>query len=563
MKPAPVQVNSSTPWQHLGAELVFTQNSLGQYLSFSWELADQYKIEPQAIVGTSVEDDFIPVAIEAYQERIRRVLERRIPEQCHCLFQYGSHSLLFELVISPILPMSGQANSVLVMGHLLPEEASAGVINSPLPANPDPYQRLLTKIGRKIRSTLDFDTICYQTVNELGKALGVSRCLIISYNADKQRLKAEAEYCHSPYPSILTHQFNLAVETPLKQALDMGELVIVDQLNPDVFIPKSLLVVSTRYQKQPNALLYLQQCDRRRQWSVAEMELVQELADQVGTALAYAILYKELREARLQAEEASRLKSEFLATTSHELRTPLNGIIGFLKLILDGFAEDPQEQREFLEEAHSSALHLLNLINDILDIAKIEAGKMELDLGEVSLDELFDAIESFSRTQAEQKHLSFQIKRPPTYDRVILYGNYQRLKQVLLNLTGNALKFTDEGGVTISAEVIKKKVKIHHREFPGMVKVSVADTGIGVSLEQQDKLFKFFSQVDGSYTRTYEGTGLGLAISQKLVEAMGGKVHFYSMGEGLGSTVTFTIPLHQIPVINTTQQDNHTIDLPL
>jgi signal transduction histidine kinase len=243
------------------------------------------------------------------------------------------------------------------------------------------------------------------------------------------------------------------------------------------------------------------------------------------------------------------MKSEFLAVSSHELRTPLNGIIGFLKLVLDGMADDEEEQQEFIEEAHRSALHLLNIINDILDIAKIEAGKMELDSAPVKLAELFQDVEDFTKTQAVQKQLSFTLELPHLWEEVIVYGNYQRLLQIMLNLVGNAIKFTHEGGVTISAEVVKRKIMFKGQELPGIVKVQVADTGIGVSLDKQDKLFQAFTQVDGSLTRQYGGTGLGLTISQKLVETMGGAVNFYSMGEGLGSTVTFTVPLHQVPTV--------------
>jgi signal transduction histidine kinase len=271
----------------------------------------------------------------------------------------------------------------------------------------------------------------------------------------------------------------------------------------------------------------------------------------VGTAIAHATLYKELEEARQTAEAASRLKSEFLAATTHELRTPLNGIIGFLKLILDGMADDGEEQKEFLQEAYKSALYLLNLINDILDLAKIEAGKLDLELSPVQLDELFASIDNFTRHQAQRKNLSFKIKMPPTHTPILIYGSYQRLLQVMLNLVGNAIKFTHEGGISIAAEIVKKKVICHGQEFPGMVKISVADTGIGVSLEQQEKLFEKFVQVDGSHSKAYGGTGLGLAISQKLVQAMGGQVQFYSMGEGLGATVTFTVPLQVLPVIKT------------
>jgi signal transduction histidine kinase len=335
----------------------------------------------------------------------------------------------------------------------------------------------------------------------------------------------------------------------------------------------SILIMASFYQDQPNGLIILYQGDQARQWSELDLELMQELADQVGTTIAHATLlsdsqalaldlqqantallqqHRELEDARHQAEEASRLKSEFLANTSHELRTPLNGMIGFLKLITDGMADDPVEQAEFIQEAYRSALHLLSIINDVLDIAKIEAGKLQIELSPLRLDELLSDVEDFTRGQIQQKSLSFEVQAPPTDDEIILYGNYQRLLQVMLNLVGNAIKFTHEGGITIGIEIVKKKVAVNNQDLPGLVKVRVADTGIGVSLDKQDKLFQSFSQVDGSRTRQYGGTGLGLAISQKLVEAMGGVVNFYSMGEGLGSTVTFTVPLYQDPVMITT-----------
>jgi signal transduction histidine kinase len=260
------------------------------------------------------------------------------------------------------------------------------------------------------------------------------------------------------------------------------------------------------------------------------------------------ILLAQLDRARGEGE---RTKREFLANVSHEIRTPLNGIIGFLKLILEGMADDPEEQNQFLAEAHHLSIHLLNIINDILDIGKIEAGKMELAFTSVKLDELFSAVEGFMRPQAEKRNLSFRMQMPATSDEIIVQSNYQRLLQVMLNLVGNAIKFTHEGGVTVSADLVLKKAKANFQgqQFPGMVRVRVADTGIGVSLDKQDKLFQLFSQLDGSPNRQYGGTGLGLAISQKLIEAMGGQLNFYSVGEGLGSTVIFTVPLYQYPMI--------------
>ncbi|UZQ54968.1 ATP-binding protein [Trichothermofontia sichuanensis B231] len=481
------------------------------------------------------------------------------------------------------------------------------------PVDTQVNQKQLTQITSNIRRTLERETIWRKTVEGIGSVLAVDRCLFCAYpssNADPtllipMQVEVMAEYRQANLPSLMGANLSWLDYPCLPQAITTLKPVVVEQGVLPAGVPVSLLVMATYHQTQPNGLILLVRllpiaqyesegkarlsegdslrspstlspCQGRL-WEQYEIEFVQELAEQVGTAIAHATLFAEsqalaselqrvnadlirqhqaLEEARLQAEEAriqaetlSRLKSEFLANTSHELRTPLNGMIGFLKLVLDGMADDPEEQEQFIREAYNSALHLLNVINDILDIAKIEAGKMQLELGPVKLEELFRDVDNKTRLQAEQKHLYFEISLPATRDEIILRGNYQRLFQVMLNLVGNAIKFTHEGGVKIDAEIVKKKIMVHGQELPGYVKVRVADTGIGVSLDQQDKLFQTFSQVDSSRTRQYGGTGLGLAISQKLVEAMGGVVNFYSMGEGLGSTVTFTVPLYQEPVI--------------
>lgn len=549
MESATALLGKSSFLQGLGSELAFTQDASGQYRSFFWQDAERYGLTNEQVVGLPLNDTFRPLALEAYREQIQRILERRTPERCTHSFCYKEHVFSFELVISPILQAEAQATTVLVMGRLLPENAAPTATELPATCSPDPHQKLLTKIARKIRRTLDLDTICQETVTSLGKALQVSRCIVCSYQPDPLKVKVEAEYCQEPFTSMLGEQLELVNEPYLRQALFSREPVVVEQIEPAKYQQKSVLVVSTSYKDEPNGLICLQQCDSRRQWSEGEIELARELAEQVGTAIAHGTLYKQLELASERAEEASRLKSEFLANTSHELRTPLNGMIGFLKLVLEGMADDPEEQREFIQEAHRSALHLLDIINDILDIAKIEAGKMELEMSPVKLSELMNVVKDFTQNLAEQKNLSLSIELPATHDDVLMYGNYQRLLQVMLNLVGNAIKFTHEGGVTISAEILKKKVTFKDQELPGMVKVRVADTGIGVSLDKQDRLFQSFNQVDGSRTRAYGGTGLGLTISQKLVETMGGVVNFYSMGEGLGSTVTFTVPLYQEPVM--------------
>ena len=396
---------------------------------------------------------------------------------------------------------------------------------------------------------MDLDIIWQQTVDSLGKALRLERCIICPYQPSSSKVEVKAEYRQPELKSMLGSEIDIASEPAFAQVLATLEPVLMEVAGYKESGRQKTLVIATCYQDQANGLVALNWQDECYTLTESELELAKEAADQLGPAIAHATLYKELEAARQKAEEASRLKSEFLANVSHEIRTPLNGMIGFLKLILEGMADDPEEQNQFLAEAHHLSIHLLNIINDILDIAKIEAGKMELVYAPVKLDELFSAVENFMRPQAEMRNLSFRMQMPAISDEIIVQSNYQRLLQVMLNLVGNAIKFTHEGGITVSADLVLKKANFQDQQFPGMVRVRVADTGIGVSLDKQDKLFQLFSQVDGSRTRQYGGTGLGLAISQKLVEAMGGEVHFYSLGEGLGSTVTFTVPLYQQPVM--------------
>ncbi|MEH2243802.1 ATP-binding protein [Nostoc sp.] len=552
----------------LGAELVYTQDGAGRYLTFCWQHSELLGLNTEKIVDDlNQTQTFSPVDKVTYLERLHRILTSLVPERFQCWFSYHQELFELDLVISPIMPSLGTtATTVLVMGRLVQATLNKKQVRvgskTPtqieLALRSQQHQKLINRITRNIRRTLDLDIIWQQTVDSLGKALRLERCIICPYQPFSSKVEVKAEYRQPELKSMLGSEIDITSEPAFAQVLATLEPVVMEVSGYTESRWQKTLVIATCYQDQPNGLVALNWQDECYTLTESELELAKEAADQLGTAIAHATLYKELEAARQKAEEASRLKSEFLANVSHEIRTPLNGMIGFLKLILEGMADDPEEQNQFLAEAHQLSIHLLNIINDILDIAKIEAGKMELVYAPVKLDELFSDVENFMHPQAEMRNLSFRMQMPPTSDEIIVQSNYQRLLQVMLNLVGNALKFTHEGGVTVSADLVLKKANFQDQQFPGMVRVRVADTGIGVSLDKQDKLFQLFSQVDGSRTRQYGGTGLGLAISQKLVEAMGGEVHFYSLGEGLGSTVTFTVPLYQQPVMVSSSDSDST-----
>ncbi|MGQ0602597.1 MAG: ATP-binding protein [Anaerolineales bacterium] len=254
-------------------------------------------------------------------------------------------------------------------------------------------------------------------------------------------------------------------------------------------------------------------------------------AERAALALENARLLENLTRARRLAEEANQLKSEFLANTSHELRTPLAGILGSLSLVLDGMCETPVEEREFVATAHNSARTLLHVVNDILDIAKLEAGRMEFMVQPVHINLALAEVQSLTRSQAEAKGLALDFIL--SVDDPIALADHDRLRQILLNLLGNAVKFTERGSVTVRA------VTTHENQ----IQISVQDTGIGIAAEKQTKLFQPFVQVDGSSTRRYGGTGLGLSISQRLANILGGALTFHSAGEGQGSTFILTLPV--------------------
>jgi len=316
-------------------------------------------------------------------------------------------------------------------------------------------------------------------------------------------------------------------------AVHSNQLVYAPDVTQDPrYIPnesrtRSELVVPLRYSGKVIGVLDLQS-EEPNAFDERALRIITAFAERAELALANALLVERLNHSRRLAEDASRLKSEFLANTSHELRTPLTGILGSLSLILNDECETTDEAKQFAQIAYDSARNLLSIVNDLLDVAKIEAGKMNVQLQVVEISSTLAEVYMLMWTTASQKLLEFRI---PTFtEPVYVWADNEKLKQILINLIGNAIKFTEQGYVSVEVTVEKP-----------FVKISVQDTGIGIPSEKQALLFRPFVQVDGTSTRRYGGTGLGLSISRSLAQLLGGSITLESAGEGLGSTFTLTL----------------------
>jgi len=409
------------------------------------------------------------------------------------------------------------------------------------------YLAASAEISRLVTSSLDLNTIFTRTVNLVSERFGFYFSSIYSieetgFNAILREATGEA----GETMKAQRHSVVVGFSSVVGKVAESGTLIFMNDVsNEPLFHPNPLLpdtrsevAIPLRIGSRILGVIDIQSTQTNA-FTEDDISVLQSLSDQVAVAIDNARSYELSQQLIRDLREVDQLKSQFLANMSHELRTPLNSIIGFSRVILkgiDGPVSDMQQQD--LTAIYSSGQHLLGLINDILDLARIEAGKMELNFEEVQLSEMVNSVMSTAKGLVKEKPIRLISKVPA--DMPTVRGDTMRVRQVLINLLSNASKFTDEGTITVET-LIQKGLNGKPEAL-----INVIDTGPGISPEGREKLFKAFSQVDGSATRKSGGSGLGLSICANLIQLQGGRIGVDSE-EGRGSTFWFTLPLYHQP----------------
>jgi signal transduction histidine kinase len=412
--------------------------------------------------------------------------------------------------------------------------------------------RALGEVSHAVNSTLDLETVLDTIVAKAVQLSGTDAGTIYVFDEASGEFELRATYGMSEalIASLKSHHAGLS--EALAQATEQHALIQVADLRnqpraPQRAAPIQRLVLEAGFRARmivpllgANRVVGALVVRRKApgEFPQRTLNLLQTFAAQSVLAIQNARLFRELEIKGRQLEVASRHKSQFLANMSHELRTPLNAILGYTELVLDSIYGDMSQRiRGVLERVQTNGKHLLGLINDVLDLSKIEAGQLTLSLEDYSIADVVQNVVTAVEPLASEKSLALKVELPN--DLPTAHGDQRRLTQVLLNLVGNAIKFTDSGEVAIKVDAGN-----------GAYTLAVRDTGPGIDPAHQGKIFEEFQQVDSSDTKTKSGTGLGLSISRRIVAMHGGRIWVKS-APGRGSTFFIKVP------VNVEQQVGH------
>ena len=403
--------------------------------------------------------------------------------------------------------------------------------------------RALGEVSRAVNSTLDLETVLSTIVAKAVPLSGTEAGAIYVFDERQRELHLRATYgMDQDLIDTLARQRIRLDEAIVAQALAHREPVQIADLKEQLTSAVNEIILRAGFRALLVAPLLRGEeivgtlVVRRRTpgaFRQNTVDLIKTFATQSVLAIQNARLFHEIEDKGRQLELASKHKSQFLANMSHELRTPLNAILGYTELILDSiYGEAPEKMRSVLERVQTNGKHLLGLINDVLDLSKIEAGQLTLSLADYSVAELVQGVYVAVEPLAAQKNLALATRVAKGLPAG--HGDDRRLAQVLLNLVGNAIKFTEKGEVAIEASI-----------SDGYFRIAVRDSGHGIAAADQAKIFEEFQQVDNSSTRQTGGTGLGLAISKRIVEMHGGRI-LVDSELGKGSTFTISIPVKAV-----------------
>jgi signal transduction histidine kinase len=403
--------------------------------------------------------------------------------------------------------------------------------------------KALGEVGQAVSSTLDLQTVLRTIVGHAVQLSGTSGGVIYEYDEAAQEFHLRASY---RMEEEIVQALQVTPARPGQGATGQTATVRAPVQMPDILDEREysgtrvrpilarlgyrsvLAVPLLREERIMGALTVWRK--EAGNFSPEVVNLLQTFATQSALAIQNARLFREIQEKGRQLELASKYKSQFLASMSHELRTPMNAVLGYTRMLLmNVYGELPEKVKDVHQRIDKSGRHLLGLINDVLDFSKIEAGQLALTINPYSIKDVIQAVVTSTQSLATEKNLALKVTVPPVLPAAS--GDERRIAQVLLNLVGNAIKFTDSGEVRVEAVATD-----------GAFEVSVSDTGTGIAAGDQDKIFEEFRQAEGSIAQKKGGTGLGLAIAKKIVEMHGGKIWVESE-VGKGSKFTFTLPI--------------------